>query len=326
MLGTVRLSSFLTSPMSNWLAVTVRGSSPRCLLLAGCVLAVVSWGEPCKFASPCGLRPRPRLVWRPRLDPYDGHSSESEIRRLQILPDGLIYHPYLAGPKESRTGIQFFSNDDGTTSWYSTLGGQFGILRYGTYDQFRPVGIQFDIEASAQFRSSDSDVLNFTSTDVRLGFPVSIGWGSQETKLCCTFLRGSRRPPVREQPRSTRPDLRAASDRRRSLDPSLGKAADLRGSRLCLPVGSEWRVGISVWCRVRTRAAHEDLGRSLCGGQCVSSRSGGLWREPDVGGGLVLAREECSPAENRSLLLQWSDQQFRFGRPHGTASRAWLLV
>jgi len=122
-------------------------------------------------------------------DPYDEHSSESEIRRLQLLPDGLIYHPYLAGPKESRTGIQFFSNDDGTWSWYSTVGGQFGILRYGTYDQFRPVGIQFDIEGSAQFRSSGADVLDFTSTDVRFGFPVSIGWGSQETKLALYFLR-----------------------------------------------------------------------------------------------------------------------------------------
>jgi hypothetical protein len=61
-------------------------------------------------------------------------SSESEIRRLQLLPDGLIYHPYLAGPKESRTGIQFFSTDDGGWSWFSSVGGQIGILRFGTYD------------------------------------------------------------------------------------------------------------------------------------------------------------------------------------------------
>ena len=91
-----------------------------------------------------------------------GHSSESEIRRLQILPDGLIYHPYLAGPKESRTGIQFFSQRRWHWSWYSTVGGQLGILRYGTYDEFRPVGIQFDIEGSAQFRRSGSDLLDFT--------------------------------------------------------------------------------------------------------------------------------------------------------------------
>jgi len=59
------------------------------------------------------------------------------------------------------------------------------------------MGIQFDIEGSAQFRSTGSDLLEFESTDVRFGFPVSIGWGSQETKLALYFLRAGtdqRRP------------------------------------------------------------------------------------------------------------------------------------
>jgi hypothetical protein len=167
----------------------VRGSSLRNLLAASGVLAVVALAAPCEFGSQGVFGREPILFGDPAFDPYAGNSAESEIRRLQVLPDGLIYHPYLAGPKESRTGFQFFSNDEGGWSWYGTVGGQVGILRYGTYDEYRPVGIQFDIEGSAQFRSTGSDILEFESTDVRFGFPVSLGWGSQETKLALYFLR-----------------------------------------------------------------------------------------------------------------------------------------
>ena len=163
--------------------------SLRNLLRASCVLAVVSWAVSCEFASAQVLDREPVLLRDRGFDPYASDSAESEIRRLQLLPDGLIYHPYLAGPKESRTGIQFFSTDDGGWSWFSTVGGQIGILRFGTYDDFTPVGIQFDIEGSAQFRSVDAELLDFSSTDVRFGFPVSIGWGGQETKLSLYFLR-----------------------------------------------------------------------------------------------------------------------------------------
>jgi len=165
------------------------GSSLRNLLPASCVLAVLSWAAAWEFACTGVFGREPILLEDRIFDPYARHSPESEIRRLQLLPDGLIYHPYLAGPKESRTGIQFFAADDDSRSWYGTLGGQIGLLRYGTYDTFRPVGIQFDIEGSAQFRSSDSDILGFTATDVRFGFPASIGWGSQETKLALYFFR-----------------------------------------------------------------------------------------------------------------------------------------
>jgi hypothetical protein len=122
-------------------------------------------------------------------DPYGEHSRESELRRLQLFPDSLIYHPYLAGPREPRTGIQFFANEEDGWSWFSTVGGQLGIVRYGTYDAFRPLGIQLDISGAAQFRSADADLLDIASTDLRLGFPLTIGWGAQETKLELCFVR-----------------------------------------------------------------------------------------------------------------------------------------
>jgi hypothetical protein len=163
--------------------------SLRKQIFVSCVLALLSWAAVCDLAGTSASGREPILFEGRIFDPYARHSSESEIRRLQLLPDGLIYRPYLAGPKEPRTGIQFFSTDDGGWSWFSSVGGQIGILRFGTYDTFRPVGIQFDIEGSAQFRSMDAELLDFSSTDVRFGFPVSIGWGGQETKLSLYFLR-----------------------------------------------------------------------------------------------------------------------------------------
>ncbi len=175
--------------MSMWQAFAVSGATPRNLLLATCALAAVLGRAPGDFAASAAHGREPLLFGNRDFDPYGENSTQSEIRRLQLFPDSLIYHPYLAGPREPRTGIQFFANDDGGWSWFSTVGGQIGLLRYGTYDAFRPQGIQLDIEGAAQFRSADGDALDFASTDVRFGFPLTVGWGSQETKLELCFFR-----------------------------------------------------------------------------------------------------------------------------------------
>ena len=175
--------------MSIWQAFAVSGATPRNLLLAACAFAAVLGRAPGDFSVSDACGREPLLFGNRNFDPYGENSTQSEIRRLQLFPDSLIYHPYLAGPREPRTGIQFFANDDGGWSWFSTVGGQIGLLRYGTYDAFRPQGIQLDIEGAAQFRSADGDALDFASTDVRFGFPLTVGWGSQETKLELCFFR-----------------------------------------------------------------------------------------------------------------------------------------
>ena len=153
------------------------------------MLAVVSGWVPSEFMAGGTYGREGVLFGEDQFDPFAEHAAESEIRRLQLLPDSLIYHPYLAGPKESRTGLQLYWHDGSVWSWSSSVGGQFGLLRYGTLDEFRPVGIQLDVEGAVHFRSADADALDITSTDIRFGFPVTIGWGSQETKLALYFLR-----------------------------------------------------------------------------------------------------------------------------------------
>ncbi len=107
---------------------------------------------------------------------------------FDLLPDGLIYRPYLAGPKESRTGLQLLrANNEWTLD--SSIGGQWGLIRIGTQDPIFPEGFQFDIEASAQLRHVSLHSLDLLSSDFRVGLPLSYGRNNHQTKLAVYFLR-----------------------------------------------------------------------------------------------------------------------------------------
>ena len=109
---------------------------------------------------------------------------------FDLFPEGLIYRPYLAGPKESRTGIQFYDTED---DWQfdSSIGGQWGLFRIGTQDAFFPQGWQLDVEASAQFRHSDFASQHVLTNDIRFGLPLSFSRNNHKTKLAVYFLRSN---------------------------------------------------------------------------------------------------------------------------------------
>ena len=101
----------------------------------------------------------------------------------QILPDGLIYRPYLAGPKESRLSGQVVHRRDDGWLWEATLGQQVGLLRWGSQDPNFPVGFQLDVEGSAQVRLDIEDEVDVRSVDFRAGVPLTFGYGRHRTKL-----------------------------------------------------------------------------------------------------------------------------------------------
>jgi hypothetical protein len=94
---------------------------------------------------------------------------------LHVLPLGLIYRSYLAGPKESRLATKLLRIPDDSTMWDGTLGARVGILRYGNADPIRPAGIEWDVEASAQVRLDTLDDVDVRGTDYRVGLPIT--WG-----------------------------------------------------------------------------------------------------------------------------------------------------
>lgn len=129
----------------------------------------------------------------PELEPYlDLNSYLSsqayppegpEYWTWQFLPEGLIYRPYLAGPKESRLSGQVVYPQHGDWLWEATLGNQVGLLRWGSQDPLSPRGVQLDAEGSAQVRLDINDDVEVRSVDFRGGLPLTFGYGRHRTKL-----------------------------------------------------------------------------------------------------------------------------------------------
>ncbi|WP_146392861.1 DUF1207 domain-containing protein [Allorhodopirellula solitaria] len=86
-----------------------------------------------------------------------------------VLPQGLLWHSYLAGPQEPRISAILFGDDDGGFFWDATLGGRVGLLRYGTPGAADPHGWQWDLEGAAITRLDMWESQDVESVDYRFG-------------------------------------------------------------------------------------------------------------------------------------------------------------
>lgn len=121
-------------------------------------------------------------------DPYESESVVADSWTWQPLPNSLLYKSYLAGTKESRlSGVILHENDD-SSLLAGTLGGRFGVLRYGNRDPLWPEGWQLDIEGSAQIRLDIPDEVDLRSADYRAGVPLTFARGRHRTKLAYYHL------------------------------------------------------------------------------------------------------------------------------------------
>lgn len=106
----------------------------------------------------------------------------------QLLPGSLIYHSYLAGPKESRFA-SFWAHDENLGwVWDITLGGRVGLWRYGTKGDVQPEGWQFDMEGAAFPRLDLDGERDLVSADYRFGAPLTYGRGPIQTKVAIYHL------------------------------------------------------------------------------------------------------------------------------------------
>jgi len=109
-------------------------------------------------------------------------SSDDGPATWQLLPDGLMYRSYLAGPREPRFGSQWIHERD-DSFWDVALGGRAGILRFGTTDSLSPQGYQLDIEGAAFPRLTLDHDRDLVSVDFRFGIPLTCRLGPWETKF-----------------------------------------------------------------------------------------------------------------------------------------------
>jgi hypothetical protein len=108
------------------------------------------------------------LTW----DAYD-----VEPGGIWLMPQGLIYRSYLAGPKEPRMAGSIEWIDGDTTIMDGTLGARIALLRIGTKDAIRPSGFEIGVEGAAMVRLDLEEDVDVRSTDYRVGVPFT--WGNQ---------------------------------------------------------------------------------------------------------------------------------------------------
>jgi Protein of unknown function (DUF1207) len=102
---------------------------------------------------------------------------------LHLMPQGLIYRSYLAGAKESRFRSVWHEEQNIGSIWDISLGGNVGLLRYGTRGDVRPEGWQLGLEGAGLVRLDIDEDRDVMATDYRFGIPVTWGDSIHQVKL-----------------------------------------------------------------------------------------------------------------------------------------------
>ena len=114
---------------------------------------------------------------------YSGQPYE-----LHLMPQGLIYRSYMAGAKESRFRSVWHEEGGNHSIWDISLGGNVGILRYGTRGDTRPEGVQLGIEGAGLVRLDRDSAEDVAATDYRFGVPITWGDSIHQVKLAYYHL------------------------------------------------------------------------------------------------------------------------------------------
>ena len=110
-------------------------------------------------------------------------AAETESWNWHLLPDGLLWRSYLAGPHEPRISMVIFRNSDDEWFWDAVIGGRVGLLRYGTSGSNRPQGWQWDLEGAVMTRLDLQNSEDVESMDYRFGTDITAAEGPWGMRL-----------------------------------------------------------------------------------------------------------------------------------------------
>ncbi|MCA9140803.1 MAG: DUF1207 domain-containing protein [Planctomycetales bacterium] len=111
------------------------------------------------------------------------NDSQSGRYDWHLLPDGLLWHSYLADPHEPRISTVIFHTNDNGVFWDATLGGRVGLVRYGTAGAKEPRGWQWDLEGAAITRLDLHHAEDVESMDYRFGTEITAADGPWAMKF-----------------------------------------------------------------------------------------------------------------------------------------------
>lgn len=118
----------------------------------------------------------------------DDEFSEGDAWEWRLLPSGLAYRAYLAGPRESRLSSFWAHEQDQDWMWDIALGGRAALVRYGTCDGLRPQGYELQIEGAGLPRLGMEDESDVQAVDYRFGVPLVYATGNYQTKFAYYHL------------------------------------------------------------------------------------------------------------------------------------------
>ncbi len=113
---------------------------------------------------------------------------DEEPWEWRLLPSGLAYRAYLAGPRESRLGSFWGHEPDQGWLWDNALGGRAALARYGTRDGQRPEGWELQIEGAGLPRLGMEENSDVQAVDFRFGVPLVYAVDDYQTKLAYYHL------------------------------------------------------------------------------------------------------------------------------------------
>lgn len=127
------------------------------------------------------LQGAPAQSWQspwtpPAAPPLQLDSSPTPSWGLEILPDGLLYKSYLAGPKEPRIGSSWLVEEERGLIWETVVGGRAGVWRWEDATSPRPLAAQLDLEGGALVRMDPEVNTDVEAVDFRFG--VLMTWRS----------------------------------------------------------------------------------------------------------------------------------------------------
>ncbi len=103
---------------------------------------------------------------------------------FEVLPDGLLYRSYIAGPHEPRFAMaSLYDPTIGEWRWDATLGGRVGLLRDNDTDFLNMDRWQVDLEGAVLTRINPEMQLDVESADYRFG----LLWTGQQDNVAWKF-------------------------------------------------------------------------------------------------------------------------------------------
>lgn len=153
------------------------------LAAAGSAPLILQPGAPPAASYGLSGPPMSNPAMEPTVIPGGDVVFGSDPWTLQLLPNGVMYHSYMAGNREPRmSDTVYYESKSGLWLEDATLGGRVGLLRYGTENDAWPEGWEIDMEGAA-FPRLNFNTLDLLTTDFRAGCPITFREGPWEAKI-----------------------------------------------------------------------------------------------------------------------------------------------